>query len=301
MNKFNVVLGSSTLLPNFVLGAPDPEMNRIEEVLTRLSIPFSHALFKGADGTWSRVHGGVAYKATEVGTVGADGGVSLHGVNPETLVFVECAVAGMTPVERLDHHNPSDRGYGAAPEFYWEASSLGQLYHFLKEWAVSRPALREWTAGHLASVFGADRLLLAASDHCPSHAFQGKCPGIVVEALRTMRRRNAATFQKKSFEDFDREVDAAVSALLALPEVITSAGVYRVSEGNIPQLNHAQLEAGVPVEYRMQGNTRDPRVKVGLLGGEPELIKLWMDSKAGSLVDIYGDPARGYAGGYLPG
>lgn len=300
MNKFNVVLGSSAMLPNFVLGAADPEMKRIEEVLTRLDVPFSHALFKGADGTWSRVHGGVAYKATEVGFIGKDGAVVLNGVNPETLVFVECAIAGMSPVDRLDHHNPGDRGYGAAPEFYWEASSLGQLYHFLKEWAVSRPALREWTAGYLAGVFGEDRLLLAASDHCPAHAYKGKCPGVDVAALKAMRRRNAATFQKKSVEDFDREVDAALAMLLALPEVVTSAGTYRVSTGDIPQLNHAQLELGVPVEYRMVGNARDPRTKVGLLGGEPELIRLWMSSKASELVDIYGDPARGYAGGYLP-
>lgn len=299
MNKFNTVVGSSTLLPCFVLGAADPEMNRVEEVLTRLDVPFYHALFKGADGTWARVHGGVAYKATEVGFVGADGAVALHGVNPETLVFVECAVAGLTPAERLDHHNPGDRGYGAGPASYWEASSLGQLYHFLKEWAVSRPTLKEWTAGHLASIFGEDRLLLAASDHCPSHAFQGRCPGVDVGALRSMRRANAAAFQKKALPDFDREVDAAVAALLELPTVVTSAGVYRVSEGSIPQLNHAQLELGVPVEYRMAGNARDPRTKVGLLGGEPELIKLWMSSKTSELDGIYGDPERGYAGGYL--
>lgn len=279
----------------FVLGAADPEMNRIEAVLRHLGADAVYAAFRGVDGTVARVHGGVAYKATLL--LDSEGRpMDPSALDGSTPVWVECAVqdGDRSPESSyvLDHHNPGDPGFGGAPELFWESSSLGQLWKLLLDHGVDAVAA--------AAAFGEDARLLAASDHCPSHAFQNRCPGIDVGALRSMRRANAAQFQKKELAAFDAEVDAAVAALLSLPEVVTSAGTYRVSTGDIPQLNHAQLEAGVPVEYRMQGNTRDPRVKVGLLGGEPELIKLWMDSKAGSLVDIYGDPARGYAGGYLP-
>jgi len=240
----------------------------------------------------------VAYKATEVGVVGEDGAVTLHGIQAGSLVFVECAVGGLTPMERLDHHNPGDRGYGARPELYWEASSLGQLFGFLKAWGAQRPTLG-WEAGKLAVVFGEDRLLLAASDHCPTHAFQGRCPGIDVDALRSMRRANAAAFQKKDLESFNAEVDAAVKALMDCPVGMLEGMPYRIAFEQIPQLNHAQLECGVAVQYTMPGTARDPRTKVGLLGGEPALIRAWIESKHDLLDGVYGDPERGYAGGYI--
>lgn len=292
-------ISTEFLLPSVVLGAGDPEMNTIQTALARLGVPFCFALGKDAQGNVGRVHPGNAYKACDVGAVTDDGRVMLEGVRSDTL-YVECEVQGCTRVNVADHHRPGDAGYGVEPAGYWQASSIGQVYSFLQAWGRVHLVLG-WDQETLDRAFGPERFLVAASDHCPGHAFQGKCPGIDVSALRDMRRRNAASFQKKDLASFNAEVDAAVAALQALPEVVTSAGTYRVSVADIPQLNHAQLELGVPVEYRMAGNARDPRTKVGLLGGEPALIKLWMASKAAELVSIYGDPERGYAGGYLPG
>jgi hypothetical protein len=97
-------------------------------------------------------------------------------------------------------------------------------------------------------------------------------------------------------------VDSAIEQLRQLPVATAGGGEYRVATVDIPLLNHAQLIAGIAVQYVMPGNARDPRCKVGLLGGEPEMISAWMAEKlsTGELVDVYGDPQRGYAGGYLP-
>ena len=75
--------------------------------------------------------------------------------------------------------------------------------------------------------------------------------------------------------------------------------VYYVASKPIDYLNEVSLRLGIAVEYVMDGNARDPRTKVGLLGGSPSLTAAWMAAKEGILVGIYGSPARGYAGGYL--
>lgn len=284
----------------FVLGAADPEMNRIEAVLAGIGARTIHAAFSGADGSVARCHGGVAYKAThllEAGAVLAPADVVMSYIrDTHTPVWVECGIPGISRDPQhsyvLDHHNPGDPGHGGAPAAYWESSSLGQLWALLLGHGLD--------AVTAALLFGEDARMLAASDHCPSHAFQGKCPGIDVAALRAMRRANAAAFQKKDIASFDLEVDAAVAALLECPVAKLGDFEYRIAFDPIPQLNHAQLEAGLPVQYVTPGNARDPRTKVGLLGGEPALIKLWMEEKSLTLDDIYGDPERGYAGGYLP-
>jgi hypothetical protein len=151
------------------------------------------------------------------------------------------------------------------------------------------------------AAFGEERFLVAASDHCPSHAFQGRCPGIDVEALKAMRARNSAAFNKQTPEEWLVVVNAAIEKLKELPVAVVGGQEYSVSVEDIPLLNHAQLITGLPVQYVMAGTPRDPRTKVGLLGGEPEMISAWMaEKRLGELVDVYGDPARGYAGGYLP-
>ena len=292
-------ISTEFMLPSVVLGAADPEMNAIQTALARLGVPFCFALGKDAQGNIGRVHPGNAYKACDVGAVTDDGRVMLEGVRSDTL-YVECEVQGCTRVNVADHHRPGDPGYGRGPAEYWEASSIGQVYAFLQAWGKVHLVLG-WDQETLDRAFGPERFLVAASDHCPSHAFAGRCPGIDVGAMRAMRRRNAANFQKKDLVSFNAEVDAACAALLACPAVETPAGTYRVSVADIPQLNHAQLELGMAVQYRTAGTPRDPRVKVGLLGGEADLVRLWMASKAAELVGIYGDPERGYAGGYLPG
>lgn len=82
--------------------------------------------------------------------------------------------------------------------------------------------------------------------------------------------------------------------------MFTISTSYLLPVEEVPFLNHAQLFTNIPVEYRMNGTPRDPRNKVGLLGGtNSELVRYWMDAKTSELDGIYGDPSRGYAGGYV--
>lgn len=78
------------------------------------------------------------------------------------------------------------------------------------------------------------------------------------------------------------------------------------ADGSIPELTEASLRTAIPVLYKTLG--RDSRAKVGLIGageGTPAgqaPVKGFMSEFGPSLglSGIYGDPFRGYAGGYLP-
>jgi hypothetical protein len=264
-----------------VLGAGDPEMAAIAAACGKLGIRMLQAAVDGV-----ACHPGNAYKCNGF----VDGGVLADDYG----ISVECAVSGLVPDFCADHHREGDRGYGRPPSAYWEASSIGQVYQHLADGGIP--------ATMLSDAFGPERYLVAASDHCPSHAFQGRCPGIDIAELKAMRARNSASFNKMSEAEWLSVVDSAIEQLRQLPVAVAGGGEYRVSTEDIPLLNHAQLIAGIPVQYIMAGNARDPRCKVGLLGGEPSMISAWMAEKvaSGELVDVYGDPHRGYAGGYLP-
>ena len=263
-----------------VLGGLDPEMLAITKACRGLGIRTIQAAVDGLP-----VHPGNAYRCNGF----VDGGIHTD----DYVISVECEVVDLRVDFAADHHRPGDRGYGRPPSAYWEASSIGQVYQHLTDGGIPATALSD--------AFGGERYLVAASDHCPSHAFQGRCPGIDIAELKAMRARNSAAFCNMSVEEWMATVDAAIEQLRALPVAYAGGGEYRVSTVDVPLLNHAQLIAGIPVQYVMSGNARDPRCKVGLLGGEPEMITAWMAEKsAGELVDVYGDPQRGYAGGYIP-
>jgi hypothetical protein len=265
-----------------VLGAGDPEMSAIAAACAALGIRTLQAAT--ADGIACRP--GNAYTADRY----VEGGV----YTDDYVISVECAVVDLRVDFAADHHNPGDNGYGRPPAEFWAASSIGQVFNHLLEGGIP--------ATVLVDAFGPERYLVAASDHCPSHAFLGRCPGIDITALKAMRARNSASFNKMSEVDWLAVVDSAIEQLRQLPVATAGGGEYRVATVDIPLLNHAQLIAGIAVQYVMPGNARDPRCKVGLLGGEPEMISAWMAEKlsTGELVDVYGDPQRGYAGGYLP-
>lgn len=300
----------------WILGAIDPEMIAIERAVRAVYAHYDaepqiyHAAFVGADGVVSRVHGGVAYKATtmlhadtgEVVDLMSIDGLSGYGsdtvyedMDGHTPVWVECYVAGGTRIHAhiCDHHQKGDPGYGKSPEKFWEASSIGQVYRLFQ--------YVNWVPTEIAdAAFGEDRFLIAASDHCPGHAFAGKCPGVDIPALKAMRAANSAAFNKMDPETWIQVVEASIAKLRSFPRGSLAGHEYAIANEEIDLGNHAQLISGLPMEYVMPGSPRDPRVKVGLLGGEAELIAAWMVHKAGVLVDIYGDPARGYCGGYLP-
>jgi hypothetical protein len=258
----------------FILGAADPEMQRIDAVLAKHGCLVAYATI-GLGG--ERVSPSTAYKADRTSHYIED----LVG----DVIFVECQVSGLTPKMVIDHHRPGDPGYGLPPEKFWEASSLGQVFSLLG----LEPSEED--------------LIVAAADHCLSHAYRWRCPGVNPDALRRWRTANRAAFQGVSEDEIRRKVDAALETLAHLP-CVTIAGqtvANAIGLPSIPEAPEAVAISGTALLYSMPDKGTG-RTKVGLLGAEPETIREWMSiaPQKWGLVEIYGDPARGYAGGYLP-
>lgn len=177
-------------------------------------------------------------------------------------------------------------------------------------------------------------LLTAAADHCLAAAYRGECPGVAPEALMRWRAESRAAFQKRTVEDVLADVERARAVLRSAPQIwlgesatcdwhdhtqrkssdedcYNSAGsdwsydpcvdafAVRV-EGCVPELPEASARDGVCfVAEGLPGP--DGRIKVVCQSGAPEQIRAFMRSYAPrhGLIDVYGDPARGFAGGYL--
>lgn len=293
-----------TCQPVFILGASDPEMQCVEDILCAQGVPYTHALYNG-----KRVSPREAYKAELP-----------EGVQGRPVVLVECGIPSLDEglvVARCDHHNPGDYGAGMPPERYWEASSLGQVFRFLE--SIGRaPEKVHWAWKYIA-----------AADHCPAAAYAGKCPGIDVPTLRHMRTEQRARYlmalppkapERKAVDDYRqthglgddlqgwmlalrRLVMDAVTELYAAPGV--ELGGIWVADlrdlGTVPELPTATMECGLAALYKVGR-------KVGIIGaGEgtdsgtapiEAFLGGWAEEQG--LVEVYGDPVRGYAGGYLP-
>ncbi len=260
----------------FLLGASDPEMVAIRELLHASHLEYVDAVAQGAP-----VHPGNAYRADAV-----------KGVAGRHVVLVECNIANASEASRLnliDHHKPGDPGYGRPPEEYATASSIGQVW--------------EWLRGHgrVDGELPADLRIVAAADHCLSYAYQGRCPGVDPEELREWRTRSRAAFQRRPEKAIRADVNAALDMLAKLREVEIGGHAFVDTRGTeIPELPEASAIAGKPVMYQLW-DARAERTKVGVLNGNPAALDAWMAwarTPASGLVDVYGDPDRGFAGGY---
>lgn len=269
----------------FLLGSNDPEMDRIEHILIEINAHYLWALMDG-----KRCNPGNAYKldSNSFDILGT-------GFTP---VFIECGssnaefMAQFVPFVRIDHHNANDPGFAMGPENYWEGSSLGQLYRLLLSKGAS-PCL-------LDKYFGEDRYLIAASDHCPAYAYQDKCPGIDPSILKEYRAVRSAKFLNMDIIEYKVRLQNSIEEALKLPQVELRGEIFLLATEEIFQLNEVSLILGLPVQYTMKPNARESRTKIGLLGGSPSLIQSWMEYQQMNLINIYGSPERGYAGGYLP-
>jgi len=279
----------------FILGAADPEMNAIENLLALYDIRFEYAQ---ADG--KRVHPGNAYQADQV----------ILEVG-ETAVLVECQPKAVTfedgfPAEviRIDHHRPGDPGYGRKPAEYWEASSIGQVFRFL-ELAPSREAK-----------------VIAAADHCLTAAYAGQCPGIDPDGLMEWRMRSRAAFQERPVEWVLVDVRAAMEQIRTAPIIYLmpctggiddhehqiycgcpdGMGFHPVTDLRGPAIDELPEAAARMGRAIMAGPLPCPdgRKKIVLQSADPPTIKAWLAGGGpADVIDRYGDPERGFAGGYL--
>lgn len=217
----------------FILGAPDPEMERIEALLLASGQRVVHAKSGG-----KRCHPGNAYKADPV--------------DAKLPIVIECQPQFCHPVLRIDHHRPGDPGHGVVPAWFLPGSSIGQTISWLAvrgllpgDWRtvfLSQPrtaaegiggmvhrgdtgwivrsatdtGLRAW------KVIPEDLVLAAAADHCPAAAYAGRCPGVDWLALKMWRVATRAKFQGRGEDEILADVDRAMRRVNAAPGILLS-------------------------------------------------------------------------------
>lgn len=282
-----------------ILGASDPEMQASESLLVECGITVAYAV--GPDG--ERVHPGNAYRA-----VGFRLGDEILDSWEGPVLAVECG--GDAPVFAeatvIDHHREGDPGFGLPPARFLEASSIGQLIALLNVAQIPK-----------------QYVLAAAADHCLASAYAGQCPGVDPDELMRWRIESRAAFQGRSAEEILADVERARKVLREAvaetyhpilsvycpqcdadhPDCYTGGRVsppYADLRGqHIPELPEAAAREGIP--FLASVKDRDGREKVVLQVATPSLVQDFLDGNiVPSLVDTYGDPARGFAGGYVP-
>jgi hypothetical protein len=266
----------------WILGAPDPEMSAIAQLL---DVAEEATVYASVDGTGRRVSAGEAYgdHLTVIPGNGRWHGSDDGDPSSVTVITVECALPpGMEEARHviIDHHRPGDPGFGRAPSEFWRASAIGQVCKFLGIFPT--PAM----------------ILTAAADHCLGAAYRGECPGVDPEVLKKFRAEERAKFQGRHVEEVMADIEATMHALRAAPSIELQIRDMR-RETPWPELVEAGTIAGVSY---IAGPLACPdgRKKI-VCSGSADQIRAFMSDFEPSLglVGIYGDPARGFAGGYL--
>ena len=223
-------------------------------------------------------------------------------------------------------------GFGRHPSQFMPASSLGQTISLLasngllpSEWRsfsapripaakktwhyLIRKALRTNWIFHAQAWYclandgyfycpPAPLVLAAAADHCLGHAYMSQCPGVSPLDLRRWRAETRARRQRVSVEQIHADVEVATQTLLQLPKSCIEGFEFRVADSKIKELPEASAILGEPVMYSYQ-DFLSGRQKVSIRNGGFQQIRSWMNWANRHMTDVYGDPARGFAGGYL--
>ena len=273
-----------------VFGAPDPEAATAENLAYEAGCRVYYAAVNG-----QQVHPGNAYRATGIIRPAGQDIAPFTGL--ETLILFECDGSFSQPgAIKVDHHRPGDVGFGRPPAEYWEASSIGQLWLILRAMRI----LPEWRKE-------ADEIhrlkIIAAADHCLRAAYAGECPGVEPDDLLAFRAASRAAFQRRSPEEVQADVEATTEALRMGPlEYLGNGYTARDMRRDPPWPELPEAAARLGESY-IAGPIpdRSGRAKI-TCSGVPAVVRVFMDEWAPGegLQDIYGDPARGFAGGYLP-
>ncbi|KWT98437.1 hypothetical protein WDL1P1_00818 (plasmid) [Variovorax sp. WDL1] len=248
----------------FVLGAPDHEMQEIARICEERGLAFGFATVGG-----NIVHSHEAYQANGV--------TALIPVGAHQ-VFVECAVMGLRPDDIIDHHHQGDPGYGMPPEQYFEGSSLGQFLRFIGV----NPTQQQ--------------LVIAAADHCLTSAYQGRCPGVTPEELAAWRIASRCRARGLTEVELHRQIDHASKLLEAAPRISLAGEQVAFIEEPPTEVSEASARLGMPYIYVRRQDAK--QLKAGIRSAPAHLVQAWMDNCG--LARLYGDPQRGFAGGYLP-
>lgn len=266
-----------------ILGASDPEMSAIERILRDAGARVLYAA--GLDAT--RVHPGNAYRAVCL----LDGRAEASQLPEGEVWLIECAPArgawwhdAVASARRIDHHRPGDPGYGRPPAEFLAASSLGQTIAALR--LPPRAITREMR-------------MVAAADHCLAAAYAGKCPGIGPETLARWRAESRAQHRGCSVSQILADIDRATAALRAAP-TIEIAGVRVADLGTtVPEAPEAAARIGMPFLATVVEPDYGRRKRV-LQAAPYDVVAAWLAEMQAEGHETYGDPARGFAGAYIP-
>lgn len=336
----------------WVLGASDPEMERIRAVLVEHGeqVVAAHV----ADQRTGKLRPVRPPEAYGHGIVAGDAGPPLLRGEYDRLTVVECSARAIVDAEPewsgavvvVDHHNPGDPGYGRRHDEFLAASSLGQVLALLgKRHGSEHGPLGRWESpGRLAAhpeggafafehgswhlgVRGTgcgddgqddgyhrigtgyarwvripeELVLTAAADQCLAAAYAGECPGVDPDDLMHWRAASRSAFQRRPVADIEADIDAAREALSSAPVLNVVAGVPvrdMRAERPVPELPEAAARDGVAYVSGPLVD-QDGRQKF-TASGPPEVIRAFLSGELlPGLQSLYGDPARGFAGGYL--
>jgi|SRR5579885_395507 len=158
-------------------------------------------------------------------------------------------------------------------------------------------------------------LLAAAADHCLTAAYKGQCPGVDPQRLMIWRAESRAKYQRRKVEDVLKDVESTTQALLnaqrecahcgypepqcKCPQPLLIADMTRALEDGGPYPELPEAAARIGIGYVAGPMIAESRTKY-VMSGTPDEVRAWINSASGFLIDIYGDPERGFAGGYLP-
>ncbi|RME03901.1 MAG: hypothetical protein D6812_04825 [Deltaproteobacteria bacterium] len=312
-----------------ILGASDPEMERIERLLRSGGY---RVLYAAKDGR--RVSPSVAYEAEEV--LDEEGELVerevVEGREVQEVLLVECGVSGIEG-RLIDHHNPGDPGYGVRPTSFLSGSSLGQVMEYLaEEWAVYSRWDDAWLLG--GRKIPEDLLLACAADHCLAAAYWGQCPGIDPERLCEWRIETRARFQGAKVERVRARLDRMRQWLSQAPKerfangwlinclpgggagvVCGEHGVEcdgqhpdgrcwgHVPGGRMMEIVDAAMLEMVAIVSRPRARPGERSDKVMLLSATPEQVKAWLRGEgppaACRMETRRGLPERGFGFGAL--
>lgn len=210
----------------FILGADDPEMSAIEQLLKETGSMYGYALDASGPYPYKRVTQESAYRVVDtcLRTISEHEPWWQIYKNSVEWYQIECDLGLQRP--HIDHHREGDKNYNQPPANFLEASSIGQVILLLhkelseawkpkkdKVWStiviegdIDKPEIiclaqdpaGMWALlcpcgyGRVVVPIPEDIVLTAAADHCLEAAYQGKCPGVNPNALQRFCTNTAA-------------------------------------------------------------------------------------------------------------
>lgn len=303
------IIASSIVL---VLGAVDPEMMALERFARSLGVTVTPGVSGG-----KRVIPPSAYKAEDV-ALPEGGGVR---------IWAEARPTGMTRADLeargdfvADHHFPGDRGFGLPAERAVEAATITQVLAHLRELGLEFEIPR-------------DLVVVAAIDHKLDAALAGLVPGItadeaVMNHAKWWEDEELATLLNRKTIELE-EVLAGIArdraTMIKCPRRAIGGGHHEFVDltgcpgGTLQWAPAASCLERLPALALQSDGHGAKVVTLGFVAPEAAMAfkraaKTLIDEAAAQKVEwalharkgtqdgtgVYGDPARGMCGAYLP-